>query len=116
MKGITALFTNDRARGGWAEIGMKRIFEHGGLVEGRDFSCQVSQGDLRPDAVVYLPGGRNIVIDAKFPTARFMDALAEEDPERRGTADGGAGEGPRSALGRAWPPRDTATWPRAATS
>ena len=84
MKGITALFTNDRARGGWAEIGMKRIFEHGGLVEGRDFSCQVSQGDLRPDAVVHLPGGRNIVIDAKFPTARFMDALAEEDPERRG--------------------------------
>jgi len=84
MKGITGLFTNDRTRGGWAEIGMKRIFEHGGLVEGRDFSCQVSQGDLRPDAVVHLPGGRNIVIDAKFPTARFMDALAEEDPDRRG--------------------------------
>ncbi len=84
MKGITGLFTNDRARGGWAEIGMKRIFEHGGLVEGRDFSCQVSQGDLRPDAVVHLPGGRNIVIDAKFPTARFMDALVEEDPDRRG--------------------------------
>jgi DNA recombination protein RmuC len=83
MKGITGLFTNDRARGGWAEIGMKRIFEHGGLVEGRDFSCQVSHGDLRPDAIVHLPGGRNIVIDAKFPTARFMDALAEEDPERR---------------------------------
>ena len=83
MKGITSLFTNDRARGGWAEIGMKRIFEHGGLVEGRDFSCQVSQGDLRPDAVVHLPGGRNIVIDAKFPTARFVDALAEPDLERR---------------------------------
>ena len=83
MQGITALFTNDRARGGWAEIGMKRILEHGGLVEGRDYVCQVSHGDLRPDAVVYLPGGRNIVIDAKFPTARFADALAEEDPERR---------------------------------
>ena len=83
MQGITTLFTNDRARGGWAEIGMKRIFEHGGLVEGRDYVCQVSHGDLRPDAVVHLPGGRNIVIDAKFPTARFADALAEEDPERR---------------------------------
>jgi DNA recombination protein RmuC len=83
MKGITALFSNDRARGGWAEIGMKRIFEHGGLVEGRDFSCQVSHGDLRPDAIVHLPGGRNIVIDAKFPTARFIDALAEDDPECR---------------------------------
>ncbi|MGH8916589.1 MAG: DNA recombination protein RmuC [Acidimicrobiia bacterium] len=83
MHGITALFTNDRARGGWAEIGMKRIFEQGGLVEGRDFTCQVNGGDVKPDAVVHLPGGRNIVIDAKFPTARFVEALAEEDPERR---------------------------------
>lgn len=83
MKGITALFSNDRARGGWAEIGMKRIFEHGGLVEGRDYTCQVSYGDVRPDAVVHLPGGRNIVIDAKFPAARFQQALAEEDTARR---------------------------------
>jgi len=83
MKGITSLFTNDRARGGWAEIGMKRIFEHGGLVEGRDYSCQVTHGDIRPDAIVHLPGGRNIVIDAKFPTARYAEALAEEDGDRR---------------------------------
>lgn len=83
MKGITSLFTNDRARGGWAEIGMKRIFEHGGLVEGRDYSCQVTYGDIRPDAIVHLPGGRNIVIDAKFPTARYAEALAEEDGDRR---------------------------------
>ncbi len=83
MQGITALFTNDRARGGWAEIGMKRIFEQGGLVEGRDYTCQVSEGGIKPDAVVHLPGGRKIVIDAKFPTARFGDALSEEDPDRR---------------------------------
>ncbi len=83
MQGITSLFTNDRARGGWAEIGMKRVFEQGGLVEGRDFTCQVNRGDVHPDAVVHLPGGRNIVIDAKFPVARFVEALAEEDLERR---------------------------------
>jgi DNA recombination protein RmuC len=83
MKGITSLFTNDRARGGWAEIGMKRIFEHGGLAEGRDYTCQVTYGDIRPDAVVHLPGGRNIVIDAKFPAARFQAALAVEDNDRR---------------------------------
>jgi DNA recombination protein RmuC len=83
MIGIPDLFTHDRVRGGWAEIGMKRIFEHGGLVEGRDYSCQVTVGDVRPDAVVHLPGDRNIVIDAKFPVARFQQALAAEDPERR---------------------------------
>jgi DNA recombination protein RmuC len=80
MTGITALFTNDRARGGWAEIGMRRIFEQGGLVEGRDFTCQMSGAGIKPDAVVHLPGGRNIVIDAKFPTARYQEALAAGDP------------------------------------
>jgi DNA recombination protein RmuC len=83
MQGITALFTNDRARGGWAEIGMKRVFEQGGLVEGRDYTCQVSHGSVKPDALVHLPGGRKIVIDAKFPAARYLEALAEPDPERR---------------------------------
>jgi DNA recombination protein RmuC len=83
MQGITALFANDRARGSWAEIGMKRVFEQGGLVEGRDYTCQLSSGDIKPDAVVHLPGGRNIVIDAKFPIARFSEALEEESPERR---------------------------------
>ena len=83
MNGITALFNNDRARGGWAEIGMRRVFEQGGLVEGRDFTCQVSSGGVKPDAVVHLPGGRKVVIDAKFPIARFVEALAEESPDRR---------------------------------
>jgi len=83
MLGITALFTNDRARGSWAEIGMKRVFEQGGLVEGRDYTCQTGVGEIKPDAVVHLPGGRNLVIDAKFPIARFAEALEEESPERR---------------------------------
>jgi DNA recombination protein RmuC len=83
MQGITALFSNDRARGTWAEIGMKRVFEQGGLVEGRDYTCQMENGEIKPDAVVHLPGGRNIVIDAKFPIARFSEALDEESPERR---------------------------------
>jgi DNA recombination protein RmuC len=83
MLGITALFTNDRARGSWAEIGMKRVFEQGGLVEGRDYTCQMGTGEVKPDAVVHLPGGRNLVIDAKFPIARFTEALEEESPERR---------------------------------
>jgi DNA recombination protein RmuC len=83
MQGIADLFTNDRARGGWAEIGMRRVFEQGGLVEGRDFTCQVSVGGVKPDAVVHLPGGRNIVIDAKFPIARYTEALVEEDAGRR---------------------------------
>ncbi|MCH8899266.1 MAG: DNA recombination protein RmuC [Acidobacteria bacterium] len=83
MQGITNLFSNDRARGGWGEISMLRIFEMGGLVEGRDYTPQFHAGDRTPDAVVHVPGGRNIVIDSKFPVARYVEALAVEDAEQR---------------------------------
>ena len=83
MQGITNLFTNDRVRGGWGEISMLRIFEMGGLVEGRDFTPQFHAGDRTPDAVVHVPGGRNIVIDSKFPVARYVEALAVDDAEQR---------------------------------
>jgi DNA recombination protein RmuC len=83
MQGLSSLFANDRVRGGWAEIGMRRIFEQGGLVEGRDYTCQVQGHGVKPDAIVHLPGGRNIVVDAKFPVARFQEAMAESRPDRR---------------------------------
>ena len=83
MRSITTLFSNDRARGGWGEISMMRIFELGGLVEGRDYTPQFHSGEGTPDAVVHLPGGRNIVIDSKFPVARYNEAMSTEDPDER---------------------------------
>lgn len=83
VRGIAGLFSNDRARGGWGEISMLRIFELAGMVEGRDYTAQFHAGDRTPDAVVHLPGQRNIVIDAKFPVARYNEALAVDDPVER---------------------------------
>ncbi len=83
MGQIAAVFTNDRARGGWGELSLRRLFELSGLIEGRDFTMQFDAGDAKPDAVVHLPGARNIVIDAKFSIARFNDALAAENPQVR---------------------------------
>lgn len=83
MDRMSDLFRNDRARGGWGEISMLRIFEMGGLVEDRDYTTQFHAGDRTPDAVVHMPGGRNIVIDAKFPVARYNEALATDDAEER---------------------------------
>ncbi|MFQ5523083.1 MAG: DNA recombination protein RmuC, partial [Acidimicrobiia bacterium] len=80
---ITQLFTNDRARGNWGEISLLRILELGGLSEGRDFETQVQVGTGTADAVVHLPGDRRIVIDAKFPVARYLDALACDDDGER---------------------------------
>lgn len=83
MKTIAGLFTNDRTRGNWGEISMARIFETGGLVEGRDYETQVMFGGRRPDAVVHIPGGCDVVIDSKFPQARYLEALDSDEPEER---------------------------------
>ncbi len=83
MQSITTLFTNDRARGSWGEISMLRIFELGGLVEGRDYTPQFHSGEGTPDAVVHLPGNRSIVIDSKFPVVRYNEALETQDTEER---------------------------------
>jgi DNA recombination protein RmuC len=83
VSGIADAFTNDRARGGWGELSLRRLLEMGGLVADRDFKMQFGAEEGVPDAVVLLPGDRKIVIDAKFPIARFNDALNETDRERR---------------------------------
>ncbi len=83
MRTITGLFTNDRAHGGWGEISLLNIFETAGLSEGRDYTAQFNADGRVPDAVVHLPGGRNIVIDAKFPVSRYNEALATDDATKR---------------------------------
>jgi len=83
VQGIAGLFSNDRARGGWGEISMLRIFELGGLVEGKDYVSQYQSPHGTPDAVLHLPGERKVVIDCKFPIARYNEALATADVEER---------------------------------
>ena len=83
MRNVVGLFTNDRRRGSWGELTIKRIFELAGMAEGRDFVLQFTDGDRRPDVVVHIPGDRTIVIDSKFPTARYVEALEVTDDEER---------------------------------
>lgn len=83
VAGIVSLFSNDRTRGSWGELSLERIFEVAGLVEGRDYVNQFAEGEGRPDIVVFLPGDQTIVIDSKFPVARYLDAMAVEDPKER---------------------------------
>ena len=80
---LTKVFVNDRARGNWGELSLRRVLELAGLRQDHDFSLQVSGDNGRPDAVVHLPGGRKLVVDAKFPVARLVAALDVEDGEGR---------------------------------
>lgn len=53
------------------------------MVRHCDFDTQVSKEGVRPDLLVYLAGGKQIVVDAKVPFAAYLDAAQEEDPAQR---------------------------------
>ena len=66
------------ARGQWGELQLTRTLEMAGMVEGVHYKQQVTTGDgTRPDIIVFLPGGQNIVIDAKSPIEAYLDSLKD---------------------------------------
>ncbi len=76
-----------KARGRWGEQQLRNVLETCGLSEHVDFRTEVSvegeDGRLRPDAIVRVPGGRALVIDAKVSLNAYQDAYgAEGDDER----------------------------------
>jgi len=79
---VTALKA-PKVRGRWGEIGLRRIVEFSGLNKYCDFTEQTSaagaDGLLRPDMIVHLPGGKNIIIDSKVPLQAYLDAVEAED-------------------------------------
>jgi DNA recombination protein RmuC len=84
---VTALRT-PQVRGRWGEISLHRVVELAGMSEHCDYSEQVSvqteDGLQRPDMVVHLPGGREIVVDAKVSLDAYLSALsAETDADRQ---------------------------------
>lgn len=74
-------------RGRWGEITLKRVAELAGMVSHCDFVeqdvAETEDSRLRPDMVVQLPGGRQIVVDAKAVLAAYLDAHAAQDEAQR---------------------------------
>ncbi|MGP3957522.1 DNA recombination protein RmuC [Nonomuraea sp. 3N208] len=67
------------ARGRWGELQLRRVAEIAGMQRHCDFDEQVTEGSMRPDMVVRLAGGKNIVVDSKVSLAAYLEAAEASD-------------------------------------
>ncbi len=79
-------------RGRWGELQLRNTVEAAGMLKFCDFTEQTSvtaeDGRLRPDMTVRLPGGRQVVVDAKVPLQALLDAeTCSDDGERERCLD-----------------------------
>ncbi|HEY4366048.1 MAG TPA: DNA recombination protein RmuC [Steroidobacteraceae bacterium] len=77
-------------RGQWGELTLRRLAELAGMVEHCDFTEQVhvraEEGNLRPDMIVHMPEGRDLVVDVKTPLDAYLDAVNATTDELRAIA------------------------------
>lgn len=74
-------------RGGWGEVQLRRVVEMAGMVNHCHFiekkAAENDDGRVIPDLIVKLPGGRNIVVDAKVPYIAYREAVEAKDDTQR---------------------------------
>jgi DNA recombination protein RmuC len=85
---LAGALRSSQAVGLWGEMNLRRVVEAAGMTPGRDFSEQVSvegeNGLLRPDMIVHLPAGRDVVVDSKVTLSAYLEAHdAPDENERR---------------------------------
>ena len=87
-RALTAALRAPHVRGRWGEMQLERVVDLAGMVEHCDFSRQAHLGAaddtaLRPDLVVHLSGGRQVVVDAKVPFAAYLASTEAGDEAGR---------------------------------
>lgn len=91
----SALRGNNSVQGKWGEIVLESLLEKAGLKKGVNYDTQVAREEngaallsdegrqLRPDVIIHLPGGRNIIIDSKVSLTAYLEYSDAKTDERR---------------------------------
>ncbi len=77
-------------RGQWGELSLQRLVELAGMTAHCDFTEQLhtltAEGALRPDMVIHMPDGRDLVVDVKTPLDAYLEAVDAATDDARGAA------------------------------
>lgn len=86
-RNLVKALSRPEVRGQWGELTLKRLVELAGMVEHCDFFEQelttTTTGAYRPDMIVRMPGGREVVVDVKTPLDAYLRAVEATDESTR---------------------------------
>jgi DNA recombination protein RmuC len=79
-----ALKGNTKMQGGWGEMILERVLDSSGLTKGREYETQFvtsssSGATIKPDAVIFLPEEKNIIVDAKVSLTAYEQYTSAAD-------------------------------------
>ena len=75
-----------KTRGRWGEYQLRAVLEMAGMSEHVDFVTEPTVGEdgrQRPDAIVHMPGGKSVIVDAKTPLKAYLAAVEASDEKER---------------------------------
>ncbi|HAL41672.1 MAG TPA: DNA recombination protein RmuC, partial [Gammaproteobacteria bacterium] len=83
-----ALKGDNKIQGNWGELVLERILEDSGLRKDHEYFIQPTRlneegAQKRPDVVIRLPDGKDVVIDSKVTLTAYENAVATEDDGER---------------------------------
>lgn len=87
---LVSALRRPEVRGRWGELTLRRLAELAGMVQHCDFTEQVhvrtDEGALRPDMIIHMPDGRDLVVDVKTPLDAYLEAVDASTDELRAAA------------------------------
>ena len=81
--GLAQALRAPTVRGRWGELQLRRVVELAGMLNHCDFYEQETEGNMRPDLVVRLPGDKQVIVDAKTPCEAYLEAVQTSDESKR---------------------------------